>query len=106
MALIGNIRVTPEQLIEKGDELKSIVNSLTSQFGEVQNIVNATGSYWIGNAGDTLRRQYSEMNEEVLEILRRLAEYPTDLQKMAGVYIVHNSAAIQKAEALPSDVLE
>lgn len=106
MALVGNICVTPEELIKQGNELEKVVDSLTSQFGEVQNIVNATGSYWIGNAGDTLRRQYSELNNEVLEILRELAKYPIDLQEMAGIYIDHDKIAIQKGEVLPGGVLE
>ena len=87
MALVGRIRVSTEKLYEKSDELKRITDELSREFSEVNNLVNATQQYWIGKAGDSLRKKYADMNTEVLDILTQLNEYPVDLQKMAGVYV-------------------
>ena len=106
MALVGNIRVSTEVLYEKSNELKQIADELSNEFSEVNNLVNATQRYWIGKAGDSLRKRYTDMNADVLDILTQLKEYPVDLQKMAGVYVQHDSQAIQQASALPGDVLD
>lgn len=106
MGLIGTISVTPELLIEKGTELQGVVKTLVTQFEEVKNIVNSSGSYWIGEGGDKLRKQYTETHTEVAEVLARWEEYPIELQKMAGVYTDRDRIAIEKAQELPGDVLE
>lgn len=106
MVLTGMIKVTPEDLINKGLELQNIVNALTLQLDEVKNLVDATRNYWIGTAGDAIRDEYTKMNAEVQETLKRLGEHPVDLQIMAGVYKKHDVEALQKAEALPGGILE
>ena len=72
----------------------------------MNNLINATQRYWIGKAGDSLRKRYADMNTDVLDILSQLKEYPVDLQKMAGVYVQQDSQAIDLAQALPGDVLD
>ena len=106
MALVGNIRVSTETLYEKSNELKQIADELSNEFSEVNNLINATQRYWVGKAGDSLRKRYADMNTEVLDILSQLKEYPIDLQKMAGVYVQQDSQAIDLAQALPGDVLD
>ena len=105
MDLIGTISVTPEVLIEKGTELQNVVKSLETQFEEVKNIVNSSRSYWVGEGGDELRKQYVDMYAEVLDVLKRWEEYPIELQRMAGVYRERDSVAIERAQGLPGDVL-
>ena len=46
-----------------------------------------------------------ENKADVTEILKRLKEHPTDLQKMAGVYVKAEKTATKLANALPKDVI-
>lgn len=105
MALTGTIIVTPEELRNKSVEMQQVVDSMKVGFQELAGIVSASGSYWIGTAGDMLRRQYAELNTEVEEVLQEFADYPAELCEMAGIYIGHNTGAQEKAEALPGNVL-
>lgn len=101
----SRIGVTPEKLNEKGEDLKKLVSKMKAEIAEMENVIVATEGYWKGKAGKSLRMQYSEVNTEFLEVLNRFEEYPGELQKMAGIYILHDDKALQEAEALPGDVL-
>lgn len=103
---VDTISVTPERLMEKGEELEKIVRTLASQFEEVQNVISSSGNYWIGEAADALRKQYAEIHADVSEALGELAQYPVKLQEIAKVYMGHDYIAIEKAEALPGNGLE
>lgn len=106
MDLIGKINVTPECLIEKGIELQNIVKSLELQLDEMKNLLDASGSYWVGTAGDAIRDEYTKLNAEVQETLIRMGEHPVKLQMMAGIYKKCEDEARQKAEALSGCILE
>lgn len=97
---VDKIRVAPERLMEKGEELEKIIRTFVRQFEEVQNIIGSSEDYWIGEAADAIRRQYAEIHTEVMEVLGELSQYPVKLQEMAAVYMGHDHTAIGKAEAL------
>lgn len=102
----GQISVTPEQLVEKSDELRGIVASLRTKFMELNAVVEESKTYWIGEAGDSIRKEYADLNQDLEIFLQAMSDYPVKLEQMAGVYVSHDSSALQKAEALPSDVLD
>lgn len=105
MALIGTIIVTPEKLQEKSGEMEKTIHSLREKFSEIKSLVDETASYWNGKAGDSLRKDYADINTEVEEVLGNLSEYPVNLMIMSGVYIRHDMNALQETEELPGDVL-
>ena len=102
----GQISVTPEQLVEKSEELRRIVATLKTKFAELNAVVEESKSYWIGDAGDSIRKEYADLNQDLEVFLQEMGDYPVKLEQMAGVYVSHDSSALQKAEALPSDVLD
>ena len=102
----GKISVTPEQLVEKSEELRRIVAALDAKFRELNAVVEDSRNYWIGDAGDSIRKDYAELNRDLETFFQAMSDYPVKLEQMAGVYVSHDSSALQKAEALPSDVLD
>ncbi|MBQ9136705.1 MAG: WXG100 family type VII secretion target [Lachnospiraceae bacterium] len=99
------IKVTPEQLTEKSSEVAGKVQSMRQHFKDLQDAVNKSKSYWVGEAGDKHRQMYADLEEEIEEILNRLAEHPRDLVTIAQKYSDVELKIQQEIEALPSDIL-
>lgn len=99
------IKVTPEELIRKAGELQGKITKIQKEFDSLEQNVNHTVSYWIGEAGDTYRNKYKEFKPGVQEIIRRLEEHVQDLNAMAGVYQKTESEVKEVIEELPSDVI-
>ncbi|MCQ2498904.1 MAG: WXG100 family type VII secretion target [Lachnospiraceae bacterium] len=108
MAIIGNvqIKVTPQALEEKAAAVTSNINAMQTCFDELEQIINRTGYYWIGNAGDMHRQMYMKQKDAVVEMMRRLSEHPRDLLTIAGQYEVVEQEVRAIGESLSGDVIE
>ncbi len=103
--ILSSLKVTPEVMQSKASVVLKHVREMQIQFQNLENSVNRTKNYWIGEAGDAHRAYYSSRKEEIEEIFARLNEDVTDLQKMAAVYAQTEMETEEMAEALPSDVI-
>ncbi len=99
------ISVSTEQLIRTADNVKRLVDQMRGAYEDMNSIVNSTGYYWKGTAGDAKRKLYNDKRETAEEMLRFLSAYPTDLLKMAGVYAESESANAQIPASLSSDII-
>lgn len=108
MAIIGEvlIKVRPEVLVEKSQEASAAIHKMESCFDELERIINRTGYYWLGEAGDMHRRLYQEQKEDVDEMMRRLREHPRDLLTIAQNYAQTEQAVEEIAKQLSGDVIE
>ncbi len=108
MAIGGNviIRVRPEVLVQKSQEVSADIQKLSACFEDLERIVNRTSYYWVGEAGDMHRKLYQEQKADVDEMMRRLKEHPRDLLEIAQKYIDVDVAAGAMANELPGDVIE
>lgn len=86
MAAVVDLKVTPDQLKQKSQEVSEAIIQMKTDFARLNAAISATHSYWIGQAGEAHRKLYLNQTGEVDEILKQLGEYPTDLLKMAGIY--------------------
>lgn len=104
---IGGItlRVTPEQLKSKADEVSAEIRAMENAFEELARNVSRTSQYWIGEAGDKCRSLYEEDRQQVEEMLKRLKEHPADLLTMAQVYEDVERRVEEMSNALPEDVI-
>ena len=100
-----NIKVTPQELVDKSAEVKDRVVKMRKQFEELKVLVDKTKSYWIGEGGDLNRKLYEDLQPEVEEILKRLEEHPSDLIKIAQKYSDVELKIQQEIEALPGDII-
>ncbi len=108
MAIGGDvfIRVKPETLVEKSQEVSESIRKMAACFDELERIINRTSYYWIGEAGDMHRRLYQEQKDNVDEIMRRLKEHPADLLTIAQNYMHTEQAVEEVANQLDGDVIE
>lgn len=99
------LKVTPEQLIEKSEVVKNQIRSVRNHFDQLQTLVNKSQGYWIGDAGDLYRKTYKDQEDNVERILNRLAEHPMDLIAIARNYTDMEAQVDQIIQSLPGDVL-
>ena len=103
----GNaVKVNTDVLITKANEVEDKVKTMRANIQEIEELVEETRNYWIGEGGDAHRKLYETQKEDVEEILNRLAEHPVNLRTVATqVYggLVDENKSV--AEALPGDAI-
>ena len=99
------LKVTPEELQTTSDAVKTQMGAIERNWRGLCEIVDASGAYWEGDAGDCGRRLLANIREDVQTIIKRLNEHPTDLLKMAGIYKDTESKAADMANTLPDNVI-
>lgn len=99
------LKVKPEVLKNKANSITSSIETIEKDFKEIEEVIQGTKKYWEGDASDTHQKQFSTINKEVPEIIKRLKEHPKDLLQMAGLYEAAENANQQLANALPGNVL-
>ena len=100
MALTGQIIVTTEQLRAQANVVRQELGNMQSQFD------HGSSGYWIGEAGDAHRKQYTSRISSVEEMFKKYAEHVKDLEEMAGVYEAAEQAASSAADSLPMSLLD
>lgn len=99
------LKVQPEALRAKAQEVEGDVRTLRQQFDSIQDIVSRSSGYWAGDAGDRARREFSGQKESIAKVIRRFQEHPGDLMAMAGVYDETEKALSQENKKLATDVI-
>ncbi len=99
-----HVKVDPRKLLEESRAVESTVSAIKKDFDYVRSIVNGT-SYWQGDAEKKHKKIFSDNEEDIREILKRLGEHPVDLRKMAGVYSDAEQENEQRANRLPDGVI-
>lgn len=107
MAIAGGVEllVTPEVLNQKAVEVEKNVAAMRTHFETMRTLVEKSKGYWVGEAGDMHRQNYTEQQENIEQILRRLAEHPADLRAIAQTYSETELRIEDVIESLPGDVL-
>ena len=99
------LKVTPEVLVAKADNVYAKLKKMQETLDNVQQTVERTKGYWIGEAGDAHRKMYEDEKEAIVEIMLRLNEHPIDLRDIARTYMETEAAVAELAEDLPADIL-
>jgi len=107
MAITGDvqIRVTPLALKEKAATVTNNIAAMQTCFDELEQIINRTSYYWIGEAGDMHRQMYAEQKSAIAEMMRRLSEHPKDLLTISGQYEVTEQEVEAIGQSLSGDVI-
>ncbi|MBE6707692.1 MAG: WXG100 family type VII secretion target [Ruminococcaceae bacterium] len=101
----AEFKVTPDELRAQSVAVSNKVQSIRTRFNEMERTVSSSNTFWNGEAADNFRSVYAGFKDEIAEILSRLSEHITDLEKMAGVYETAENAVNETIESLPSDVI-
>ena len=107
MAISGNVevKVSPAELLSKAETVSAGIANMENQCGQLEQIINRTSSYWIGEAGDMHRTIYQNQKLHIEEMMKRLKEHPADLIVIAQTYIEAEERAESLASGLPGDVI-
>ena len=107
MAIAGAVEllVTPEVLNQKAVEVEKNVANMRTHFENMRTLVEKSKGYWVGEAGDMHRQNYTEQQENIEQILQRLAEHPADLRVIAQTYSDTELKIEEVIQSLPGDVL-
>jgi len=97
--------VDPEELYNAASSLQQEIDYIKRQFAAMDQAVNKSAGFWIGDAGDKYRKVYKEQVKEADRMFRRLMEHVTDLREIAGVYVNKENESVGLAQQLPSDVI-
>ena len=101
----GQIIVKTEVLVSQSEEVSKQISNTENAFSELKNLISATSSYWIGEAGEVHRTNYMNRESDVETAIRRLREHVVDLKTMAGVYDEAEKTAQSEAQNLISEVI-
>lgn len=97
--------VTPRELYSAAENLQGQIDYIKRQFAAMEQSINKSTSFWIGDAGDKYRKVYKEQVKEADRMFQRLMEHAADLREIAGVYVSKESEAVQLTAQLPPDVI-
>ena len=103
--LLSVLTVEPDVMVAKANIVHGKIREMQTSFSALENTVNKTRNYWVGEAGDAHRELYTKQKENIEEIFKRLTEDVTDLHQMAAVYSSTEQQVADIAEDLPSDVI-
>lgn len=86
MAFSLALGVTPELLKTKANEVQNEVDGMESDFQSLFDAIDQTRDFWIGDAGNLYRRNYTDKQKDINRVMERMQSYPTRILQMAGIY--------------------
>lgn len=107
MAGIGSVtvKVSPEVLVTQAEEVRRLGKDMKNRFQNLQNTIERTRGYWIGEAGELHRKLYDEQKDNINQMLRRLLEHPDDLLAISENYKAAERTNVESATVLSADVI-
>lgn len=100
-----NLRVKPEILKTKAAEVELGIKELDKNFNAIQDIVQRSSGYWVGSVGERSRNDFESKKEEMLTVIKRFSEHPTDLLTMAGLYEEGEKSLTEQNQELNTDII-
>lgn len=100
-----NLKVTPDTLKAKAQEIEGQISRFESYSNQLAQIIKNSKGYWVGDASNSHQKQFADYQEDITRIIKRLKEHPEDLLKMADLYETAETEAAKIANALPDDVI-
>ena len=102
---VETLTVNTDVMRQKAAAVEGRIQEMQNAFASLEETVQRTQNYWIGEAGDAHRAYFEKKKPEIEEALKRLSEHVQDLYEMAAVYdnVVRDVTQISKD--LPSDVI-
>lgn len=102
----GQLRVTPQDLINTSTDFSSrgqTVNSLTQ---EMLSLVSGLSGIWEGDAAGAYTKQFSALSGDISQINNKIKEHVDDLQEMAKRYQSAEDSNTTDNTSMPSDLIE
>lgn len=100
------IKVSPEVLDAKAQDVMGEIKQMEQLFKEVQELAARTRYYWIGAAGELHRKLVEDKKGDIEKIIKRLKDHPTNLQKIAGVYRTTESSQTEQSAMMSGNLID
>lgn len=100
-----SIKVDTETLNVLAGEAEKQISNVEICLRETGVLIERTGSYWLGEAGDKCRLQYKQQQDDVETILNQIKKQPEKLLEIAGVYRSTENEAVNVSTPLPGDII-
>lgn len=100
-----SIKVNTEILMRLAGEAEKQISDVETCLREIGVLIERTGSYWVGEAGDKCRFQYKQQQDDVEMILNQIKQQPEKLLDIAGVYRDTENEAVNVSLPLPGDII-
>jgi len=100
------LKVTPEVLRTKSDQVQTEITNMRQHFEVMTQSVSRSISYWVGEACDLHRSIYEARKPEIEEMFLRFGEHVRDLNLMAQEYQTAEDTIIDAGvDPLPTEVI-
>lgn len=101
----GTITVSTDVLKKQAEETKKYLQMMEEHFSALKETINKTANYWIGEAGEAQRKQYTDRISKVDEMLAGYTEHVANLEKIAGIYEEGKNAVADAVNDMPESTL-
>ena len=99
------VKVSPEVLVTQAEEVRRLGKDMKNRFQTLQNTIERTREYWIGDAGELHRKLCDEQKDAIDRMLRRLLEHPDDLLAISENYRATERTNVESAAVLDTDII-
>lgn len=106
MAMTGQLKVTPQELINAASDFSSKNQTIKGITTEMISLVNALSQIYEGDAASAYIKKFSQLSEDMDQIYRKINEHSTDLQEMAQVYIKTEDAETSSDNAMSHNLID
>ena len=103
--LTGTIKVNTEQLQSVASEVDVSIRNLEQTFREIGEIIDRSKNYWEGEGNNRHISTYHSYVDNTAAIFRRFRENVTDLQIIAGNYVLAENTAKEVSGVLETDII-
>lgn len=106
MAMTGQLRVTPQELINAAGDFNTKNQTIKSITNEMLTLVSGLNSIYEGDAATAFMKKFSQLSADMEQIYRKINEHSTDLQEMAQTYIRTEDAQTASDSAMNSNLID
>lgn len=99
------IQVSTSDLMRQAQTMRTRVAAIQKRFRTIEDRINDSAYYWIGDAGDTHRQAFFESKEGIESALESFADIAQMLEEIAGEYDAAETKQVSHSSTLKTDVI-
>ena len=99
------VTVTSDQqeFVKTTETICNKIADIETCWKQIQGILESSGSYWLGNAGQANYRYYMDITEEVTKLMQRIKTAQQMLRQQSGLF--DSETDVNEENGLPDDLL-
>ncbi len=101
----GTILVTPEVLESTASEFNNVMIQLRNMTSTMVDQVNGLGAKYQGEAAQAYINRFNQLKDDIETLTSKVNEHVKNLNEMAKNYDTGERINIERADALPADII-